>query len=156
MLLLCHCPSISNLLRSVCVCWGWLHAVPCFTVKAEPAGVWVQAVYTCSTIVFMMKNTPVPQGEFNSVFARRQGWPGDLWARQTLRTKSWFWWGSLGLTQPRASNTRSSDTPSCFAVILPLFKVFSYVLFSWAVFFSLWAYINVSPVCPKNSNKGQP
>lgn len=61
-----------------------------------------------------------PRGRIQRcLFARRHGWPGELREWQTPRTKSSFWWGSLGLTQLRASGTRSLDTPCVCAVILP-------------------------------------
>lgn len=59
------------LLGCACVQQGWPGVLPCFILKAEPSGAQVQAVCTCSTIVPIMKSTPVSGGGFNSVFKHK-------------------------------------------------------------------------------------
>lgn len=88
-----------------------------------------------------------------SFLAQRQGWPVDLWEWQTPGTKSSFWWNSLRLAQLDASGSTSLDTPCLSAAILPFCDVFSYLFFSWEVFSSSWAYINVSHV-PRELKQG--
>lgn len=62
------CVRLLVLFCCVCVQQGWPGVSPCFIVKAEPSGAQVQAVCTCSTIVPIMKSTPVSEGGFNNVF----------------------------------------------------------------------------------------